>query len=58
MHWAEGPAFIRYRKDGTVLSETYYLHGQVHRAEGPSLVYYRKEGQVSDEYYYLHGVRQ
>ncbi len=53
-HTAGGPAVIRYRPDGTVQREYYYLNGEQHRVEGPAVTYYR-EGTVAYESYYLHG---
>ena len=50
-HREGGPAFIEYRVDGSVESESYYREGQLHREGGSALISYWADGSVWCEYY-------
>jgi len=53
-HRTDGPAFIRYREDGSVQFGSYFINGNRHRTDGPSRIWYREDGRVEREEYWIH----
>jgi hypothetical protein len=39
-HRIDGPSEIRYRRDGTLDTETYHREGHLHRLDGPAWIWY------------------
>lgn len=46
-HRENGPAWIDYYPDGTVESESWYVHGYLHNTEGPGHIKYHPNGTVA-----------
>ena len=55
-HNDDGPAFIWYRKNGSVWREGWYLNGKLHNEESPAFIGYRGDGSVDCEGWWLDGV--
>jgi len=55
-HRVGGPAYIRYKKDGIIDVEEYYVDGKLHREKGPAIIEYAfDDGAVYTEWYYQDG---
>ena len=55
LHRTDGPAFINYRPDGTVLYEERWSHGKLHRTDGPAFTSYWPDGTVEFEERWFQG---
>ena len=55
-HNEEGPAFVSYKKDGSVWREEWWLNGKRHNEEGPAIIYYERDGSVIGKSWWLDGV--
>ena len=56
-HNEEGPAYIWYRKDGSVDCEGWYLDGELHNEAGPAYIGYREDGSIRCKWWWLDGVK-
>ena len=52
-HREDGPARIKYYKDGAIEYEDYYVEGKSHREDGPARIGYYKDGSIYYECYYI-----
>lgn len=52
-HRENGPAYIEYRKDGSIRHEAYWINNKLHRANGPAYIQYNRDGSIEDERYYI-----
>ena len=57
LHREDGPAIIRYRQDGSIVFEGYYIEGELHREDGPADIDYYEDGSIKYEAYYIEGKR-
>jgi len=53
LHREDGPAEIRYWKDGSTKGERYYIKGRLHREKGPAAIWYREDGSIEKKCYYI-----
>jgi hypothetical protein len=61
LHCENGPAVIKYYKNGNKEYEAYYLNHQHHRTDGPalgpaSISYFKNGNKEYDEDYYLNNI--
>ena len=54
LHRTDGPAYTRYRPDGTIWFEQWLQHGLFHRTDGPALITYWPDGTVGYEQWRIH----
>jgi antitoxin component YwqK of YwqJK toxin-antitoxin module len=52
-HREDGPATIRYYKNGNIEFKAYHINGKLHREDGPALISYYENGNIESEQYYL-----
>lgn len=52
-HREDGPAFIRYNKNGSIRYEEYWINSKLHREDGPANIRYNPDGSIEYNYYYI-----
>jgi antitoxin component YwqK of YwqJK toxin-antitoxin module len=57
LHCENGPAVIKYYKNGNKEYEAYYLNHQHHRIDGPATIHYNENGNKKFEEYYLNNLK-
>lgn len=55
-HRLDGPAYTRYRADGSIEIERWSRYGRRHRDDGPAEIQYRDDGSVLVERWFRRGV--
>lgn len=55
LHREDGPAFLRFRKDGELMLEIWYTNNAVHRIDGPAVIDYHPDGGEENVEYWLLG---
>jgi hypothetical protein len=53
-HRDDGPAYIEYDGDNSMISQSWHKHGKMHRLEGPAYIHYKP---TECKAYYLFGKR-
>lgn len=58
MHWHRigAPAYIEYRKDGSIRQVNYFYNNNRHRLDGASHIFYNERGEVVEESWYIVGI--
>jgi len=56
LHRTDGPAVIRYYKNGNIEYEEYYINNQLHRLNGPAIIKYENNGTVISSYFWIRGM--
>jgi len=57
LHREDGPAYIRYYRDGNIQYEKWYINGVLHREDGPAIIDYYKNGSIKFEQWYWCGLQ-
>jgi hypothetical protein len=55
LHREDGPAYICYYTDGTIMWEEFYLNGKNHRYSGPAQISYNRDGSIEWKSFYIKG---
>lgn len=56
-HREDGPAVIKYYRNGKISYHSYWVNDKCHREDGPARTWYDKDGYKTREQFWLHGCK-
>ena len=55
-HREDGPAFIKYDYNGSIIYEEYLYNNKKHRLDGPAIIQYDTYGNIKKVEYYINNI--
>lgn len=54
-HREDGPAVIRYCRNGKISFHSYWVNDECHREDGPAKIWYNEDGTIIKQEYWING---